>query len=218
MAASAWRTTCLYDNLGLLAVPPQFGGTCDVNQSVNALVGCALPTAGFLAGGGLPAGTGSGLKTFAISLTQRAATANFLPPVQKLPYSETWNLGIEHVFGKKYTAEVRYVGTRGIHLPVQQQLNVQPKVTSSLFLPTFLTTPDPATIAGLTHNPGPDSGSAAHYSGVLSSWFHERHYLIPTLRPVHLPWIADTAHPQLQQQPADAGGVHMEPCFRQLHG
>jgi len=25
----------LYDNLGLLAVPPQFGGTCDVNQSVN---------------------------------------------------------------------------------------------------------------------------------------------------------------------------------------
>ena len=56
---------------------------------------------------------------------------------------------MEHVFNKKYTAEVRYVGTKGIHLPVQQQLNVQPKVTSSLFLPTFLTTPDAATIAGL---------------------------------------------------------------------
>ena len=28
-------TDVLYDNLGLLAVPPQFGGTCDVNQSVN---------------------------------------------------------------------------------------------------------------------------------------------------------------------------------------
>jgi hypothetical protein len=139
----------LYDNLGLLAVPPQFGGTCDVNQSVNAGQ-CAFPTSGFLAGGGLPAGTGSGLKTFATLADQRAASVNFLPAVQKLPYTETWNLGIEHVFGKKYTVEVRYVGTRGIHLPVQQQLNVQPKVSSSLFLPTFLTTPDPATIAGLT--------------------------------------------------------------------
>jgi len=139
----------LYDNLGLLAVPPQFGGTCDVLQSVNAGQ-CAFPTSGFLAGGGLPAGTGSGLKTFTSLAAQRQASTNFLPSVQKLPYTETWNLGIEHVFGKKYTAEVRYVGTRGIHLPVQQQLNVQPKVSSSLFLPTFLTTPDPATIAGLT--------------------------------------------------------------------
>ncbi len=139
----------LYDNLGLLAVPPQFGGTCDVLQSVNA-GSCAFPTSGFLAGGGLPAGTGSGLKTFDTLADQRAASVNFLPAVQKLPYTETWNLGIEHVFGKKYTAEVRYVGTRGIHLPVQQQLNVQPRVTSSQFLPTFLTPPDAATIAGLT--------------------------------------------------------------------
>ncbi|MFL6387459.1 MAG: carboxypeptidase regulatory-like domain-containing protein [Terriglobales bacterium] len=139
----------LYDNLGLLAVPPQFGGTCDVLQSVNGAGGCNWADAGFLASGGLPAGNGSGLQTFPTIADQRAATANFLPPVQKLPYSETWTLGVEHVFNKKYTAEVRYVGTKGIHLPVQQQLNVQPKVTSSLFLPTFLTTPDAATIAGL---------------------------------------------------------------------
>jgi len=143
-------TDVLYDNLGLLAVPPQFGGTCDVNQSVNGSGGCVWPTTAFLAGGGLPAGQGSGLKTFASIADQRAATANFIPAQQKLPYSETWDLGVEHVFNKKYTAEVRYVGTKGIHLPVQQQLNVEPKVTSSLFLPTFLTTPDAATIAGLT--------------------------------------------------------------------
>src|SRR6185312_3810182 len=135
-------TDVLYDNLGLLAVPPQFGGTCDVNQSVNGSGGCVWPTTAFLAGGGLPAGQGSGLKTFASIADQRAATANFIPAQQKLPYSETWDLGVEHVFNKKYTAEVRYVGTKGIHLPVQQQLNVEPKVTSSLFLPTFLTTPD----------------------------------------------------------------------------
>lgn len=140
----------LYDNLGLLAVPPQFGGTCDVNQSVNGLGGCSWSTSGFLAGGGLPAGQGSGLNTFASVADQRNATVNFLPALQKLPYSETWNLGVEHSFGTNYTAEVRYVGTRGIHLPVQQQLNVQPKVSPSLFLPTFLTAPDAATIAGLT--------------------------------------------------------------------
>ena len=202
----------LYDNLGLLAVPPQFGGTCDVNQSVNAGQ-CAFPTSGFLAGGGLPAGTGSGLKTFTSLADQRAASVNFLPAVQKLPYTETWNLGIEHVFGKKYTVEVRYVGTRGIHLPVQQQLNVQPKVSSSLFLPTFLTTPDPATIAGLTTTLAqiqaqpriiPAYSAAGFVNGITSfqpygqSIYHG---------------LQITAHPQLQQQPADAGGVHMEPRF-----
>jgi hypothetical protein len=140
----------LYDNLGLLAVPPQFGGTCDVNQSVNGAGGCNWATSGFLAGGGLPAGQGSGLQSFPDIATQRAATANFLPSVQKLPYTETWTLGVEHTFGKTWAAEVRYVGTRGVHLPVQQQINVQPKVSPSLFLPTFLTPPDAATIAGLT--------------------------------------------------------------------
>jgi hypothetical protein len=94
------------------------------------------------------------LNTFATVADQRAATANFLPPTQKLPYSETWTLGIEHVFNKKYTAEVRYVGTKGIHLPVQQQIDIQPRVTSSLNLPTFLTAPDQATINGLTTNLG----------------------------------------------------------------
>ncbi len=145
-------TDVLYDNLGLLAVPPQFGGTCDVNNSINGVGGCNWATTGFLAGGGLPAGAGSGLKTFASPADQIAATANFLPIQQKLPYSESWNLGIEHVFAKKYTAEIRYVGTKGIHLPVQQQLNIQPQVTATNFLPTFLTTPSPATIASLTQN------------------------------------------------------------------
>ncbi len=138
----------LYDNLGLLAVPPQFGGTCDVANGSNGA--CTFSQTGFLANGGLPAGTGTGLKTFPTLAAQRLATANFLPSVQKMPYTETWNLGIEHVFGKKYTAEIRYVGTRGIHLPVQQQLNVQPRVTSSLFLPTFLTRPDQTTLDGLS--------------------------------------------------------------------
>ncbi|HEX2331052.1 MAG TPA: TonB-dependent receptor, partial [Candidatus Angelobacter sp.] len=140
----------LYDNLGLLAVPPQFGGTCDVNQSVNGAGGCVWSPGAFLANGGLPAGQGSGLQTFPTLTDQRNATVNFLPPTLKLPYTETWNFGVEHTFGRNWVAEARYVGTRGVHLPVQQQLNVQPKVTPNLFLPTFVNAPDPATLAGLT--------------------------------------------------------------------
>jgi hypothetical protein len=160
----------LYDNLGLLAVPPQFGGTCDVNQSINGVGGCVWPTTGFLAGGGLPAGTGSGLKTFASIADQRAATANFLPAQQQLPYSESWNLGIEHVFAKKYTAEVRYVGTRGVHLPVQQQIDIQSIVTPTNFLPTFLTAPDAATIAGLTQTLASVKGPAAAHRNIIQAY------------------------------------------------
>ena len=45
--------------------------------------------------------------------------------------------GIQHMFAQKYTLEVRYVGTRGIHLPVQTRLNVQSQYRRSDYLPTF---------------------------------------------------------------------------------
>ena len=31
---------------------------------------------------------------------------------------------MQHAFGKNYTAEINYVGTRGIHLPVQDIINL----------------------------------------------------------------------------------------------
>ena len=75
----------------------------------------------------------------------RAATSAFIPN-QSLPYSETWNLGIQHVFDQKYTLEVRYVGTRGIHLPVQTRLNRQNKTSLSEYLPTYTTAPSQSTL------------------------------------------------------------------------
>jgi Carboxypeptidase regulatory-like domain/TonB dependent receptor len=127
----------LYDNLGTLSFPPQFSGTQDVNTNVS--------TPNFLASGGLPPGTG-GLQTFPTVQAQRAATAAFVPD-QKLPYSEEWNLGVQHVFNKTYTVEVRYLGSRGIHLPVQDRLNRQAVVGPDNFLPTFI---DPATVPSQT--------------------------------------------------------------------
>ncbi len=131
----------LYDNLGLLTFPPQYSSTQDVDL--------ANPTSNFLASGGLPPGNGS-LQTFPSVAAQRRATSAYLPD-QKLPYAEQWNLGIQHVFSKNYTAEIRYVGTRGIHLPVQTQLNKIAVVTGTRNLPTYFTAPDAATLASLPY-------------------------------------------------------------------
>ena len=133
----------LYDNLGILSLPPQYSSTEDVGNP-------GYPAAGdpnFLANGGLPPGSG-GLQTFDTIADQRAATSAYVPN-QKLPYSEQWNLGVQHVFAKNYTAEVRYVGTRGIHLSVQDRLNRQIVVTPNNYLPTFLAAPSQAELDGM---------------------------------------------------------------------
>jgi hypothetical protein len=121
----------LYDNIGILAVPPQIGATNDVDPTTI--------TPGFLAGGGLSGG-GSGLSVYdrptAISLT-----SSWLPSQIKDPYSINWNLGIQHSFAKNYTAEVNYVGTHGVHLSFQDRLNKQALVTPTAFLPTYTTAP-----------------------------------------------------------------------------
>ncbi len=48
---------------------------------------------------------------------------------------------MQHSFGKDFTAEVRYVGTRGVHLDVQNRINRRSLVSDSAFLPTFLQAP-----------------------------------------------------------------------------
>jgi len=133
----------LYDNLGILSSPPQFSSTNDVGSGTNANYG----DPNFLAKGGLPAG--GNLATFPTIADQRAATAAYIPD-QKLPYAENWSLGVQHVFHQDYTAEVRYLGNRGIHLATQIQLNVQPEVTASTKLPTYITAaPADTTLAAL---------------------------------------------------------------------
>lgn len=126
----------LYDNIGVLAVPPQYSTTVD--QS-----GLNLPN--YLKNGGIPANAS------AAKLDQtaaRAATSSYVPD-QKPPYSINWNFGVQHVFARDYTFEARYVGTRGVHLDVQQRINKQALVTPSVNLPTYLQAPSQATINSL---------------------------------------------------------------------
>ncbi|MGH9584722.1 MAG: carboxypeptidase regulatory-like domain-containing protein, partial [Bryobacteraceae bacterium] len=65
--------------------------------------------------------------------------------------------GIQHVFAQKYVFSTRYVGTRGLFLPMQLQLNLEPTVNASNALPVYFTAPSQAaldslhsTLAGLT--------------------------------------------------------------------
>ena len=56
---------------------------------------------------------------------------------------------MQHAFGKNYTAEINYVGTRGIHLTLQDIIGLQSSVTPTNFLPTYLQAPDQATLDAL---------------------------------------------------------------------
>jgi hypothetical protein len=128
----------LYDNLGILSAAPQYQVTEEVDYN--------HPVTGFLANGGLPENV-----TIPDLKTQRKLTTAYIPD-QKLPYAENWSLGVERTFGENYTAEVRYLGTRGIHLPTQNRLNRQNVVTADNQLPVFfsattITDPSAKTLA-----------------------------------------------------------------------
>ena len=142
----------LFDNLGTLSFPPQYSVTEDVGAPCTAPVStthtcsgyAAFSTPNFLKNGGLPAAPlDQELSHFCLPNTgplaapcspdipgQRAATSAYLPN-QVLPYAETYTLTVQRAFATYYTAQIGYIGTRGIHLPTQDQINIQPKVTPS---------------------------------------------------------------------------------------
>src|SRR5204862_5210233 len=51
---------------------------------------------------------------------------------------------------KDYTAEIRYVGTKGVHLLFQNQINRNALITPTSNLPTYLQAPSQATLDSLT--------------------------------------------------------------------
>jgi hypothetical protein len=135
----------LYDNIGILNLPPQLSTTVDLLSFNPNNLG-----PNFLANGGIAPST----KTGALSQAEaRAATAAYAPD-QKLPYSIQWNFGVERQFANDYTFEARYLGTRGVHLDVQQRMNISSPVTGANALPTFFSEPNAGQIAGLTRTLG----------------------------------------------------------------
>jgi hypothetical protein len=135
----------LYDNIGILDLPPQLSTTVDLLTSNPNGLG-----QNFLANGGIAPSTQTGALSQAEA---RAATAAYVPD-QKLPYSIQWNFGVERQFANDYTFEARYLGTRGVHLDVQQRMNISSPVTAANALPTFFSEPTAGQLSGLTRTLG----------------------------------------------------------------
>lgn len=129
----------IYQNLGTNALPPQYFTTIDAHiEQANQ--------PNFLAGGGIVPRS----VTITDPARARALTSSYLPNVQTRPYSIQWNIGVQHVLAQDYTVEVRYLGTKGVHLPFQTQLNRFAAVTSpEQSLPLFYDRPSQAQIDAL---------------------------------------------------------------------
>jgi hypothetical protein len=135
----------IFDNLYILSNPPQAQQTIDCPDATNP----RCPATNFLASGGITPNPTAGLTNAA---TARAVTGSFIPD-QEVPYSLSYTGSIQRQFLKDWSVEVRYLGTRGIHLLTQNRINVQARVAPDQGrpgLPTFLTAPSQAQINALT--------------------------------------------------------------------
>jgi Carboxypeptidase regulatory-like domain len=135
-------TEVIFDNVGLNTAPPEF---------YTLVTQTGAGQSNFLANGGITAAQGLTSLTPAAA---RAATSSYLPNQQTLPYSINWNIGVQHIFAKDYTVEVRYVGTKGVHEILQEQLNRISAVTPTQSIPTFMSQPSLATLASLSLTEG----------------------------------------------------------------
>jgi hypothetical protein len=119
----------IFDNLYTNSKPPQAEVTVNVDPTAQ------VPN--FLASGGIPNAAGGGV-TFPTVAAQRAATTTYVAD-QDVPYGLTWTLSIQRQFLTNWSVELRYLGTRGVHLIAQNQINKQPKVGPQVGagLPTF---------------------------------------------------------------------------------
>src|SRR5262245_52183374 len=130
----------IFDNLYILSNPPQLQQTNDVDTTQPS-------TPNFLANGGLP-DTPVAITDPAVA---RANTGAWIPD-QEVPYSLTWTGSYQRQLGSDWSLELRYVGTRGVHLLSQNRINRQAKVAPEegrFGLPTFLAAPSQATLDAL---------------------------------------------------------------------
>ena len=140
-AGFAMAYDVIFDNIGSTAYPPQLSSTYDASQFPTIF------TAPFLAHGGIYPGSLPGGSNLSAA-DARYNTSSYLPD-QELPYSISWNVGVQHVFHNDYTFESRYMGTRGVHLLTQNRLNLQNRITPTSYLPTYLTAPTQAQLNAL---------------------------------------------------------------------
>jgi hypothetical protein len=130
-----------YINLNQNAAPPYLQTTVDVNGS--------NPVSNFLANGGLV-----GIAPSVANAASARNAASSYTFDQTRPYALTGTLGVQRLLGKDYTLEGRYVYTKGVHLWNQTRMNIVARATPAHYIPTYMSVPSLATLAGLTNTLG----------------------------------------------------------------
>ncbi len=137
-----------FQNFASITLPPQLQSELDPTSACTLTPQpswCANANfAGFLAGGGLP-------QTYIPPSGQagaRALTTSYIDDTV-MPKILTWSLGVQHEVYRNASVEVRYLGTRGISLPVQYRRNRESGFDAGLApLPEYFRASDvPATAA-----------------------------------------------------------------------
>lgn len=127
----------VFGNLPLLTLPPQF------QQELRPANVPGFNTApGFLERGGLPSVPNPPTTVAAARAASGSFTTDFIQP-------ETYSfaLSFQRELTPTMALELRYLGTRSRHLPVQVQINGG--IVPSLIIPTFLNQPTAAQVANL---------------------------------------------------------------------
>ncbi len=153
-----------FQNFASITLPPQLQSEMDETSACSlsnkpawctsgpVVNGMPTPGPGFLLDGGLPA---TYLAPANQAQARRLTTAYIDDTV--MPKILTWSLGVQHEIYRNATIEVRYLGTRGLELPVQFRRNKESAFDAGIApLPTFLRPSDvPATWTASTPTDGP---------------------------------------------------------------
>ena len=131
-----------FQNFASITLPPQLqselnpNSACTLNPQPSW---CANPNgSGFLAGGGLP----SAYIPPASQLAARSLTTSFIDNTV-MPKILTWSLGVQRELYRNAIIEFRYLGTRGLELPVQFRRNFISAFDGGVTpLPTFFQASD----------------------------------------------------------------------------
>jgi len=127
-----------FQNFASITLPPQLQSEMDTTTAcliANPPAWCSTPKgSGFLADGGLPAV----LVPPANQADARALTSSYIDDTV-MPKILTWSFGVQHEIARNSTIEVRYLGTRGLLLPVQDRRNfISYFDAGGTALPTYL--------------------------------------------------------------------------------
>jgi hypothetical protein len=131
-----------FQNFASITLPPQLQSELDPNSACSLAPKpgwCTTPgNAGFLQFGGLP-------QTYVPPTGQagaRSLTTSFIDDTV-MPKILTWSLGVQHELARNTSIEVRYLGTRGLELPVQFRRNRESAFDAGITpLPTFFKASD----------------------------------------------------------------------------